>query len=78
MGKNVWGLYVCFLKSKSIQVKKRPRLPYLPLLKGYQTFTEKHNRAIKHSIITSLSSTNRINETTFRELLFLSTGNINN
>ena len=55
MGKYVWGLYVCFLKSESIQVKKCARLPYLPLLKGYQTFTEKHNRAIKHSIITSLS-----------------------
>ena len=31
MSKNVWGLYVCFLKSKSIQAKKYPRLPYLPL-----------------------------------------------
>ena len=31
MGKNVWGLYVCFLKSKSIHAKKYPRLPYLPL-----------------------------------------------
>ena len=46
--------------------------------KGVSNITEKHNRAIKHSIITSLSSTNMINETTFRELLFLSTGNINN